>query len=93
MLDSIISSGYFISATPAAVYHEEHQRAVKAVPLDHLLLETDSPVTYGREERYSANPADVVRTLRAAAQLRGVNQSTIAEETTRNAIALFSLQK
>ncbi len=93
VLDSIISTGYFISATPAAVYHEEHQRAVKAVPLDHLLLETDSPVTYGREERYSAKPADVVSSLRAAAQLQGVNQSTIAEETTRNAIALFSLQK
>jgi len=34
-----------------------------------------------------------VSSLRAAAQLQGVNQSTIAEETTRNAIALFSLQK
>ena len=93
VLDSIISTGYYISATPAAVYHEEHRRAVKAVPLDHLLLETDSPVTYGREVRYSAKPSDVVRSLGAAAQLQGVNQATIAEETTRNAIALFSLQK
>lgn len=93
VLHSIISTGFFVSATPAAVYHEEHQRAVKAVPLDHLLLETDSPVTYGREARYSAKPADVVSSLRAAAQLQGVNEATIAEETTRNAIALFSLQK
>ncbi len=93
VVDSIISTGYYISATPATAYHEEHQRAVKAVPLDHLLLETDSPVTYGREARYSAKPVDVVRSLRAVAQLQGVKQATIAEETTRNAIALFSLQK
>ena len=91
VLNNIISNGYFISATPAAEYHEEHRRAVKAVPLDHLLLETDSPVTYGRETRYRASPADAVRSLKAATQLRGVNQTIIAEKTTQNAITLFSL--
>jgi len=93
VLGSIISNDYYISATPAAAYHEEHQRAVKAVPLEHLILETDSPVTYGREARYSAKPSDIVRSLRAAAQLRGINQAIIAEESTRNAIALFTLGK
>ncbi len=92
VLNSIISSGYFISATPAAEYHEEHRRAVRAVPMGQLLLETDSPVTYGREARYRASPADVVKSLRAATQLKGINQAIIAEKTTQNAIALFSLK-
>lgn len=91
-LNNIINSGYFISATPAAEYHEEHRRAVKAAPIDQFLLETDSPVTYGRESRYRASPADVARSLRAASQLREVNQTIIAEKTTQNAITLFSLQ-
>ena len=91
VLRDIISSGYFISATPATEYHEEHRRAVKGATLDRLLLETDCPVAYGREAKYQSEPADVVKSLEAVAQLRGVDDVTIAEQTTRNAISFFSL--
>jgi len=93
VLRDIIGSGYFISATPAAEYHEEHRRAVRETPLDSLLLETDSPVSYGRETRYRAEPADVVRSLGAAAQLKEVDEAAIAEQTTRNATILFPLDQ
>jgi TatD DNase family protein len=92
VLRDIISSGYFISATPAAEYHEEHRRAVKETPLDKLLLETDCPVTYGREAKYESKPAGVLRSLKAVAQLKEIDESTIAERTTRNAIDFFSLK-
>ena len=91
VLRDIIDGGYFISATPAAEYHEEHRRAVKEAPLPRLLLETDCPVTYGRAARYESQPADVLRSLQAVSQLKGVDESTIAEQTTRNAIDFFSL--
>ena len=42
VLRDIVSQGYFISATPAVEYHEEHRRAVKEISLDRLLLETDT---------------------------------------------------
>ncbi len=93
VLKDIIDAGYFISATPAAEYHEEHRRAVKGISLNRLLLETDCPVTYGRETRYESKPADVLRSLKAAAQLKGVDEATIAEQTTKNAIAFFSLNE
>jgi len=91
VLRDIIEGGYFISATPAAEYHEEHRRAVKEAPLQRLLLETDCPVTYGRETRYESQPADILRGLEAVSQLKGVAEATIAEQTTRNAINFFSL--
>ena len=91
VLRDIISSGYFISATPATEYHEEHRRAVKEAPLNLLLLETDCPVTYGREMKYKSKPVDVLRSLKATAQLKGIDESIIAEQTTRNAINFFSL--
>ncbi len=91
VLKDIIASGYFISATPATEYHEEHRRAVREAPLNKLLLETDSPVTYGREEKYKANPADVLRSLKATAQLKQVDEATLAIQTTRNAIRFFAL--
>jgi len=91
VLRDIVGADYFISATPAAEYHEEHRRAIKGTPPGRLFLETDCPVTYGREVRYQSGPADVVRSLKAAAQLKGVDEAAIAEQTTRNAITFFSL--
>jgi len=91
VLRGIIDGGYFVSATPAAEYHEEHRRAVKEAPLQRLLLETDCPVTYGREARYESQPADILRGLEAVSQLKGIAKATIAEQTTGNAINFFSL--
>jgi TatD DNase family protein len=93
VLRDIIAHGYFISATPAVIYHEEHRRAVKETPLAQLLLETDSPVTYarGREGEFNASPADVARSLRGAAALKGVSEAEVAAATTENAERLFGI--
>jgi TatD DNase family protein len=93
VLRDIVSQGYFISATPAVEYHEEHRRAVKEIPLERMLLETDSPVVYrrGSEFEYESRPADVIRSLRCAAELKGVSEAQIAEVTTANAIKFFGL--
>ena len=93
VLRDIISAGYFISATPATEYHEEHRRAIREAPLRKLLLETDCPVTYGRVARYESKPADVLRNLEAVSQIKGIDKTEIAEQTTRNAITFFSLDK
>ena len=93
VLRDILDSGYYISVTPAVAYHEEHRRAVKETPLSQLLLETDSPVTYarGREGEFEARPADVLRSLRGAAILKGISEEEIAQATTENAERLFGI--
>ena len=95
VLRDIINQGYFISVTPAVEYHEEHRRAVKETPLERLLLETDSPVVYGRgrEFEYESKPADVLRALKGAAGLKGLSEAQIAAVTTENALRLFCMQK
>ena len=90
-LSEIIESGYFISATPAAEYHEEHRRAVREAPVTQLLLETDSPVHYGLEHKYSSQPADAVRSLKAVASIKGIDENELARQTTLNARRLFGL--
>jgi TatD DNase family protein len=94
VLRDIVSQGYFISATPAVEYHEEHRRAVKGIPLDRLLLETDSPVVYrrGSEFEYEAKPVDVIRALKGTAGLKGMSEAQIAEVTTNNALKFYGLQ-
>ncbi len=93
VLRDIVGQGYFISATPAVEYHEEHRRAVKEIPLERMLLETDSPVIYrrGSEAEYESRPSDVVRSLKGGAELKGVSEARLAEITTANALGLFRL--
>ncbi len=93
VLRDIIAAGYYISVIPGAAYIEEHRRAIKEVPLERLLLETDSPVIYGRgtPDEFQATPADVLRSLKAAAESRNISELALAEATARNARGLFSL--
>lgn len=90
-LAELIEAGYYISATPAAEYHDEHRRAIREVPLNSLLLETDCPVYYGREQRYRSQPSDVMRSLKAAALIKDTPAEEAATVTTANACRLFGL--
>jgi TatD DNase family protein len=93
VLRDIVNQGFFISATPAAEYHEEHRRAVKETPIEKLLLETDAPVVYrrGSEFEYESRPVHLLRALSAAAQLKGATEAQTARTTTDNAVEFFGL--
>ncbi len=88
LAEEIALCGYHISATPAVEYSEKHREAIRAVPLESLLLETDCPVKY---HEIPSEPADVEVTLREVAKLKGVAAALVAEVTTRNANELFQL--
>jgi TatD DNase family protein len=88
LLEEILDEGYFISATPALVYSPPHQEAVKKAPLERILLETDSPVSYQGKE---ARPKDVWITLSEVARLKGFDLSVVSEQTTANACQLFQI--
>ena len=88
VLKDILREGYFVSATLAAEYHDEHRRAIKEATLENLLLETDSPVTY---RGHQAEPADVVLALNSVAELKGLPPSIVADKTTENALRLYGI--
>jgi TatD DNase family protein len=88
LLEKILSAGYFISATPALVYSPPHQEAIKHAPLERILLETDSPVSYQGKE---ARPKDVRVTLEEVARLKGVDLLIVSEQTTLNASQFFNI--
>jgi TatD DNase family protein len=88
VLKKILDAGHFISATLATEYHAEHRRAVKEATLEKLLLETDCPVVY---QGHRSEPADVTRSVMAAADLKGLPVDVVAERTTQNAMSLFAI--
>jgi TatD DNase family protein len=66
---------------------------VAAVPLDQLLLETDSPDQPGAAHRGQRNePAHLLEVLEAVATLRGMPGEDLAAATTENAERLFGLR-
>lgn len=88
LLDEIFEAGYLISATPALAYSPPHQEAIKRAPIERILLETDTPVSYqGRESR----PKDVRITLEEVSRLKKLDPSLVTERTTQNASRFFQL--
>lgn len=68
------------------------RNVVAAVPLEQLLLETDSPDQPGADHRGQRNePAHVVEVLDVVAGLRGMTREDLAAATTSNAERLFGL--
>ncbi|MCJ7574771.1 TatD family hydrolase, partial [Candidatus Bathyarchaeota archaeon] len=90
LLPELLDHGYYISCTPALEYSKELMEAVTRVPLERILIETDSPV-YIRSLARQSEPADVAITLMHLAEIKGLPPEDIAEATTRNAEILFNL--
>ncbi len=85
-LKRILEYGYYVSATPALAYSKEHRAVIENTPLDQILLETDSPVTYRGEP---SEPRFVLKALAALVELKKEKWETVAEKTTTNAKAFF----
>jgi TatD DNase family protein len=92
-LRQIIKSGYLVSASPSCEYSRQHRRAINETPIEAILLETDSPVTYKPPGgQYIAQPKDIIKTLRAVAQLKRLPENQVAMYTRKNAVGFFSLE-
>ena len=66
------------------------RRLVKAMPIEFLLLETDSPDQPNADYRGQRNePARIVDVLAIVAELRGESEEVIARVTTKNAERMF----
>jgi TatD DNase family protein len=87
-LRGVLDSGYMISATPAAEFSKHHRAALAEAPLERIVIETDSPVSYHGKQ---AEPSDILRTLRSLADLKGLPEEDVAEVTTVNAKRFFGL--
>ena len=66
--------------------------AARRVPAERLLAETDSPYLSPQAVRGRRNePANVVHTLAALAEVRGVDAGVLAAQIDANASAAFRL--
>lgn len=83
-------AGYVFSIPPSVVRSEQKQKLIRALPLEALALETDSPVL-GPEKGVRNEPANVLLSLRAIAEIKGVDEAEVRERTRAAARRVFNL--
>ncbi len=84
-----VDMGFYISLATVICKSVSHQILARNIPLDHLLVETDSPFLSPRHGRNE--PSNVLDSVKLIARIRGVEPSVIAQATRENARRVFSL--
>lgn len=87
--------GFYISYSGIVTFKnaKQVQAAVKTVPIDRLLVETDCPFLAPVPRRGKTNePSYVLHVAEQVASLRNVSLEEIAIQTTANACRLFNLE-
>ena len=85
-----VEAGFLFSVPPSIVRSDQKKKLVRALPLEALTLETDSPVL-GPEKGARNVPANVVISLKAIAEIKNISEPEAQAVTTENARRLFRL--
>lgn len=83
-----VQCGFFFSIPPSIVRSQQKNRLVDALPLDHILLESDSPAL-GPDRNVRNEPSNVSISCEHVAKIKKLDVATVAEVTSENALKLF----
>lgn len=89
-----LEMGFSISFTGNITFPkaDKLREAVKSIPLDRIMIETDCPFLAPQQYRGQRNePSYVVKVAEKIAELKGLKTEEVAITTTENARRLFSL--
>tara|TARA_Y100000590_G_scaffold449208_1_gene586980 strand:- start:2054 stop:2839 length:786 start_codon:yes stop_codon:yes gene_type:complete len=86
----------FISVSGIITFKNSSELAktVSSIPLDNLLVETDSPYLAPLPKRGKSNePSFIIHTVEKLSQIKKVSQEEVIKKTTSNFIKLFGILK
>jgi TatD DNase family protein len=94
LAEKALDMGFYISASGMITFprSEDIRNNFTKIPLDRILVETDSPYLAPVPKRGQVNePANVVLTAQKMAEIKNVSFDEICEVTTNNFKRLFGL--
>ncbi len=92
----VLDRGWLISLSGILTFKksENLREVAKYVPLESLVIETDSPYLAPQSQRGKSNePAFVIEIAKTLASIKGINLDEVARVTTDNAKRFFSFSK
>lgn len=92
--EEVIKRGWYLSLSGIVTFKksEELRAVAKMVPLDQLVIETDTPYLAPQSHRGKTNePAFLPETAHVIASCRNISIEELANATTANALRLFNL--
>jgi TatD DNase family protein len=93
LLEAGLDAGWFVSFSGIVTFKKfDGEEAVRRVPADRLLIETDSPYLSPVPQRGRRNePSHLIHTCRRVAAIRGEELERTSEITRANAMTLYKL--
>ena len=90
---AFLEMGYYISFSGNITYKNSHlPEIVKSIPLDRVVVETDSPYLSPEPERGKSNePSRIIHTLTKLSEIYGLSLEEMAKYTYDNTAELFRL--
>jgi TatD DNase family protein len=86
-----VEAGFYFSI-PTSVWHSQQKmKLVVALPVERMLLETDSPVL-GPQRGERNEPANIHFAAEKITEIKGIPIKEVEKQTTQNAINFFDLQ-
>ena len=85
-----VEAGFFFSVPPSVVRSPQKQKLVRRLPIENLLVETDSPVL-GPEPGMRNEPANVTISVSAIAALKELHEDEVIDAVEENQHRLFGL--
>lgn len=94
--EELIKLGFYISFAGPLVFPNSRRlkEAAREIPLDRLLIETDSPYLTPPPHRGQRNePANVIYVAEEIARLKEVPVETVIKETRNNAMQIYGIEE
>ena len=84
--------GFYLSFTGVITFTSDYDEVVKKIPLERIMIETDSPYVSPIPHRGKRNePLYVKEVAKRIADIRGIAYEKVAQATAENAKELFKL--
>lgn len=85
-----VDCGYYISFATNSLFSKKHKKNIKAVPLENMLTETDSP--YLSPIKGEPNqPSNIRMTIERIERTKHIDFKEIEKQTEKNAIRVYNL--
>lgn len=82
---------WMIGVATNVVYRKKTQELARLIPLEHLLIETDSPFLHPFKRRSRNEPTNVIHSAQKISELQNIPLVDVVTHSTSNAIRFFRI--